>query len=98
MRAVAEHGKSGTYINHRCRCAPCRDAHSATMRAQRRQRYAQRTLVHGRWVAPDYVAHGTANTYTNWGCRCADCTEGQRVTKWFERRARAARSAGGGPQ
>lgn len=48
--------------------------YKTTQRAQlRRQRYAERTLVNGRWFHPR-VTHGQPGSYQNWGCRCEECT------------------------
>ena len=72
-----EHGRSGTYTNHRCRCQDCRRAHSKVIRDRKAVRHSMRVEVGGRLVAahlPD-DKHGNPNTYSNWGCRCAECTE-----------------------
>lgn len=35
------HGTDGGYTNNRCRCVPCRDAHSAALRSYRLRRREQ---------------------------------------------------------
>ncbi len=42
MAALVTHGKHGTYVNHRCRCAPCTAANAAWQRF-----YIKRQRAHG---------------------------------------------------
>lgn len=41
-------------------------------------RHAERTMINGRWFAPNAHTHGSASTYSNWGCRCNPCTDAHR--------------------
>jgi hypothetical protein len=68
-----EHGTDATYVGHPpwtagCRCALCREAHSAASRRRRERRAASAAAG----TVP--VVHGSTNTYRNYGCHCAACT------------------------
>lgn len=75
-----EHGKVGTYSNHRCRCAACRKANSD----QQRRLKARYAAEGGRGV------HGSDYRYRT-GCRCDDC---RRAHADADRAYRAQRKAG----
>lgn len=66
--AVAgDHGKVGTYTNHKCRGPLCRMAWRDWNQAMKvaRQEELKRNF--------NAVQHGRAATYTNWGCSCEPC-------------------------
>jgi queuine/archaeosine tRNA-ribosyltransferase len=84
---MSGHGLS-RYINQRCRCTVCNEAHNAYMRDYRGARYAARYLVDGRLYAPN-ATHGKPNTYANYGCRCEPCSAAWRQ-RARELRSRAA--------
>lgn len=60
------HGTVNGYSNYRCRCLPCRDAHSA-YQVELRAHWRKRGLP------PGDPRHGTFNGYDNYGCRCVMC-------------------------
>lgn len=64
------HGKASTYRNaaYRCRCQPCRDAHTEL---QHRENQSRRARLD---ADPSIVQHGLVSTYKNWACRCDACT------------------------
>lgn len=59
------HGTENGYGNLRCRCQPCRDAHTAKNKRKRAQR-AQR-------ISLDDARHGDVSFYFNHSCRCEMC-------------------------
>lgn len=69
------HGTANAYRNHKCRCAPCRDAHNTECDRLRLQRFTRTQAAGG--IAPTQTHN--ASTYTNWGCRCATCTAAERA-------------------
>lgn len=73
-----QHGRNTTYTRG-CRCDECRRAASDYQHGQRHLRYAARTFVGGRWIAPvPEVRHGSVDVYRNHGCRCVSCTRANR--------------------
>lgn len=73
------HGRFTSYNVYGCRCSECRKAMREHMNARRRDRFAARVLVAGRWHATNDsrghpLPHGAVWTYKNWGCRCGPCT------------------------
>lgn len=70
-----QHGSHSVYANWCCRCTPCTESNSSWSLKMRRNREARRTIVDGRWFAPDAKEHGVYSTYVNWGCRCDPCTD-----------------------
>ena len=58
------HGTLSAYLNHDCRCDPCKAANAANQRRYRAEKKKQE-------VPPE--VHGTDNGYTNYGCREACC-------------------------
>jgi len=56
-----------------CRCLDCRAAWAGHVRRIRRNRYAERHLVAGRWMHRR-ARHGTPHGYQHYGCRCPHCT------------------------
>lgn len=58
------HGTTNGYSNLRCRCQPCRDAHTAYC-LKRRDERSQLDI-------PEWM-HGNYSTYANWMCRCDLC-------------------------
>ena len=81
MATEIAHGKLGSYTNHKCRCADCREAVRVYMGDWKATRAG---------LVPD-GAHGKASTYTNYGCRCEDCREAKRVVSAESRRRAALR-------
>lgn len=90
VAVCGDHGKIGTYSNHRCRGPLCRIAWRQQGQSVKQDRadkieFAERVrLDDGRVVSyipvplsdrVQVVEHGTASTYTNWSCRCELCTE-----------------------
>lgn len=67
------HGSASTYVNHRCRCKQCCQAHTEKVADLRRRRREERVLVDGRLVHPT-AEHGKDTTYQNYACRCEPCT------------------------
>ena len=62
---------------------------TAQNRQWRHERYAQRVLIGGRWIAPlPSDQHGKPGTYCNHGCRCAECTYAATDYSAFQRRRR----------
>lgn len=61
-----KHGRVGTYTNHKCRCAPCREANSKYVARRRVERLAEDK-------DPNDPRHGLASFYGNHGCRCELC-------------------------
>lgn len=59
------HGSRSTYINHGCRCAPCRAANCAYIVAARARRSQS--------IPAD--RHGRVTTYWNYSCRCSLCRD-----------------------
>lgn len=68
------HGSYSTYVNHGCRCRPCRDANAKENADQRRRRHE--AMVAG-LVSPP---HGKYSTYVNYICRCGPCTAAATAT------------------
>ncbi len=87
MNREPRHGTVSEYNNHKCRCAPCREAN----REYRRKR---RTLyIADKERTPD---HGTRNEYSNYGCRCDKCREAYSIYQKNNKAARAARGLSAG--
>lgn len=63
-----KHGGSA-YVNHKCRCSVCTEAHRVTMA----KRKAERAAIVKESGLPSHIKHGR-NAYGNWGCRCEVCT------------------------
>ncbi|HEY1394965.1 hypothetical protein [Roseateles sp.] len=57
------HGTTSSYVNHKCRCDPCKRAQSEYMRTWSK-RARQRTA--------DQIPHGLGG-YKNYRCRCEVC-------------------------
>lgn len=74
------HGRYTTYVNHKCRCIPCKQAWREYCRRRRAQRAA--LVAAGRLKVP----HGTEGGYSNYKCRCIPCKRAHADTK---RRANA---------
>lgn len=77
-----QHGRVGTYTNHKCRCAECRAAwreYCYRLRRRRRNR-----------LAPDDPRHGRTTTYQNWLCRCDACSQANADTERARRQRAAA--------
>lgn len=81
-----KHGQFWTYLNHKCRCDPCKAANNQASTTTRLKRYAERVEVDGRLVHPK-ATHGQASSYRNKGCRCQPCTTAHSVNL-ARRRAR----------
>lgn len=75
MTSTVQHGTSSRYVNHHCRCQPCRDAFCSYVKARRLARRSQLREVGGVMVTTAKVQHGTIATYSNWSCRCSPCAE-----------------------
>jgi hypothetical protein len=73
------HGSRSTYVNHKCRCDPCKRAHAERIAAQRAAR------AHLLAADPSLVKHGLVSTYLNWMCRCPECREAN-TAAWRRRR------------
>src|SRR5688572_18715629 len=58
-------GSNAGYQTHRCRCAPCTNAHRIAQNQANTRRHNN---------IPDDI-HGLSSTYTNYSCRCDDCKE-----------------------
>jgi len=61
------HGTNRCYINHKCRCAPCREANRLYEKL-RRARHLRDMAAN-----PHHRYHGTEYGY-RCGCRCTPCT------------------------
>lgn len=77
------HGLYSTYVNHRCRCAPCTDANARYNKARR----VSRAIAIR--VNPRLAPHGKVSTYTNWNCRCDKCKKvySARRRSYYQRRS-----------
>lgn len=64
---VGDHGKVGTYTNHKCKGPLCRVAWRADSRGGKVARHAR--------LLADFnsVPHGLHTTYANYACRCEAC-------------------------
>lgn len=61
------HGTRSWYLNHRCRCQPCRDANTAYHR-ELLKRLAQTPF--------EQIPHGITG-YRDYSCRCPACFKAQ---------------------
>lgn len=68
-RGVPERHNLTGYVQRKCKCAVCREAHTK-YRAKKRKELRARTIREG-W----HGRHGTDYAYNTAGCRCSTCME-----------------------
>ena len=80
---MTPHGTRTTYVNYRCRCDLCKQAH---------RDYQREVVAALRHCEPPENAHGKVSTYRNWACRCAPCTQANTdACRAYNQRRKAAR-------
>lgn len=91
-RLIHTHGYGG--YSRGCRCAECRAAKAAYMRARRAEAAALavdppswQVDSRGRYVAYG-ITHGTASGYVEHACRCGPCTTARATQQERQRRRR----------
>lgn len=67
------HGIASSYVNHACRCQPCRDAWSKYHQPYGAAARRRRGQLPRKPARPIDEIHGTRYAYVKRGCRCAEC-------------------------